>query len=96
MCKTLSLIYIKVLTVFPELEASRPRSTSGIQALCSLHIALEKTKTLLQHCTECSKIYLVQNLSSFHLILHLPIYPLKVINYTIFIYSLTLCIFYRL
>ncbi|KAL7586268.1 U-box domain-containing protein 45 [Lactuca sativa] len=58
MCKTLSLIYIKVLTVFPELEASRPRSTSGIQALCSLHIALEKTKTLLQHCTECSKIYL--------------------------------------
>ncbi|KVI05784.1 Armadillo [Cynara cardunculus var. scolymus] len=59
MCKTLSLIYVKVLSVFPELEASRPRSTSGIQALCSLHIALEKTKTVLQHCAECSKIYLV-------------------------------------
>ncbi|KAI3516029.1 hypothetical protein L1887_14938 [Cichorium endivia] len=58
MCKTLSLIYVKILSVFPELEASRPRSTSGIQALCSLHIALEKTKTVLQHCTECSKIYL--------------------------------------
>lgn len=58
MCKTLSLIYVKVLGVFPELEASRPRSTSGIQALCSLHIALEKTKTVLQHCAECSKIYL--------------------------------------
>lgn len=58
MCKTLSLIYVKVLSVFPELEASRPRSTSGIQALCSLHIALEKTKTVLQHCAECSKIYL--------------------------------------
>ncbi|KAK1415820.1 hypothetical protein QVD17_31608 [Tagetes erecta] len=58
MCKTLSLIYVKVLSVFPELEAARPRSTSGIQALCSLHIALEKTKMVLQHCAECSKIYL--------------------------------------
>ncbi|XP_076898029.1 U-box domain-containing protein 45-like [Bidens hawaiensis] len=58
MCKTLSLIYVKVLSVFPELEAARPQSTSGIQALCSLHIALEKTKMILQHCAECSKIYL--------------------------------------
>ncbi|KAI7724748.1 hypothetical protein M8C21_004625 [Ambrosia artemisiifolia] len=58
MCSTLSLIYAKVLTIFPELEAARPRSTTGIQALCSLHIALEKTKTLLQHCAECSKLYL--------------------------------------
>ncbi|KAI3812424.1 hypothetical protein L1987_17132 [Smallanthus sonchifolius] len=58
MCTSLSLIYAKVLTIFPDLEAARPRSTTGIQALCSLHIALEKTKTLLQHCAECSKLYL--------------------------------------
>lgn len=58
MCSTLSLIYVKVLSIFPDLEAARPRSTSGIQALCSLHIALEKTKNLLQHCAECSKLYL--------------------------------------
>ncbi|KAM7484088.1 hypothetical protein LguiA_000097 [Lonicera macranthoides] len=58
MCKTLSTIYCKVLGVFPDLEAARPRSTSGIQALCSLHIALEKTKNILQHCSECSKLYL--------------------------------------
>nr|GEU98664.1 U-box domain-containing protein 45-like [Tanacetum cinerariifolium] len=58
MCNTLSVIYVKVLSIFPDLEAARPRSTSGIQALCSLHIALEKTKTLLQHCAECSKLYL--------------------------------------
>ncbi|KAK1438154.1 hypothetical protein QVD17_03957 [Tagetes erecta] len=58
MCTPLALIYAKVLTIFPDLEAARPRSTSGIQALCSLHIALEKTKTLLQHCAECSKLYL--------------------------------------
>ncbi|CAK9137329.1 unnamed protein product [Ilex paraguariensis] len=58
MCKTLSAIYSKVLGIFPDLEAARPRSTSGIQALCALHIALEKTKNILQHCSECSKLYL--------------------------------------
>ncbi|KAK4488773.1 hypothetical protein RD792_004559 [Penstemon davidsonii] len=58
MCKTLCAMYVKVLTIFPDLEAARPRSTSGIQALCSLHIALEKTKNILQHCAECSKLYL--------------------------------------
>lgn len=60
MCKSLSAIYAKVLGIFPELEAARPRSTTGIQALCALHIALEKTKNILQHCAECSKLYLVR------------------------------------
>ncbi|GLU06190.1 hypothetical protein SLE2022_232410 [Rubroshorea leprosula] len=58
MCKTLSAIYCKVLSIFPSLEAARPGSKSGIQALCSLHIALEKSKNILQHCCECSKLYL--------------------------------------
>ncbi|XWS63837.1 hypothetical protein CRYUN_Cryun06bG0136100 [Craigia yunnanensis] len=58
MCKTLSAIYCKVLSIFPSLEAARPRSKSGIQALCSLHIALEKAKNVLQHCSTCSKLYL--------------------------------------
>ncbi|GAV85830.1 U-box domain-containing protein/KAP domain-containing protein [Cephalotus follicularis] len=58
MCKVLSAIYCKVLSIFPSLEAARPRSRSGIQALCSLHIALEKAKNILQHCSECSKLYL--------------------------------------
>ncbi|XP_059633552.1 U-box domain-containing protein 45-like [Cornus florida] len=58
MCKSLSVVYSKVLGIFPVLEAARPRSTSGIQALCSLHIAVEKTKIILQHCSECSKLYL--------------------------------------
>lgn len=59
MCKKLSVIYCKVLGIFPILEAARPRSTSGIQALCSLHVALEKAKNILQHCCSCSKLYLV-------------------------------------
>lgn len=58
MCKTLSAIYCKVLSIFPSLEAARPRSKSGIQALCALHVALEKAKNVLQHCSECSKLYL--------------------------------------
>ncbi|KDP26782.1 hypothetical protein JCGZ_17940 [Jatropha curcas] len=58
MCKSLSAIYCKILSIFPSLEAARPRSRSGIQALCSLHIALEKAKNILQHCSECSKLYL--------------------------------------
>ncbi|GFP95855.1 U-box domain-containing protein 45 [Phtheirospermum japonicum] len=58
MCKSLCGVYVKVLAIFPDLEAARPRSTSGIQALCAMHIALEKTKNILQHCAECSKLYL--------------------------------------
>lgn len=59
MCKTLSRIYCKIMSIFPSLEAARPRSKSGIQALCSLHVALEKSKNVLQHCSQCSKLYLV-------------------------------------
>lgn len=59
MCKTLSAIYCKVLEIFPILEAAKPGSRSGIQALCSVHVALEKVKNILQHCSECSKLYLV-------------------------------------
>ncbi|KAJ4962081.1 hypothetical protein NE237_021991 [Protea cynaroides] len=58
MCRKLSTVLCKILEIFPVLEAARPRSKSGIQALCSLHVALEKAKNLLQHCSECSKLYL--------------------------------------
>ncbi|XP_048430637.1 U-box domain-containing protein 6-like isoform X2 [Pyrus x bretschneideri] len=58
LCKALSAIYCKIMSIFPSLEAARPRSKSGIQALCSLHVAPEKSKNVLQHCVECSKLYL--------------------------------------
>ncbi|OVA17536.1 Armadillo [Macleaya cordata] len=58
MCRVLSGIVCKILGIFPVLEAARPRSKSGIQALCSVHVALEKAKNLLQHCSDCSKLYL--------------------------------------
>lgn len=59
MCNALSVIYCKVMSIFPSLEAARPRSKSGIQALCSLHVVLEKIRNVLRHCTESSKLYLV-------------------------------------
>ncbi|KAL3624723.1 hypothetical protein CASFOL_031391 [Castilleja foliolosa] len=58
MCRSLCVVYIRILALFPDLEAARPRSRSGIQALCSLQIALEKTKNVLQHWADCSKLYL--------------------------------------
>jgi hypothetical protein len=58
MCNALSVIYCKIMSIFPSLEAARPRSKSGIQALCSLHVVLEKVKNILRHCTESSKLYL--------------------------------------
>ncbi|XP_031494770.1 U-box domain-containing protein 6-like [Nymphaea colorata] len=58
MCRKLSSIVCKVMAIFPVIEEARPRCKSGIQALCSLHVALEKSKSLLQHCADCSKLYL--------------------------------------
>ncbi|WOL04145.1 hypothetical protein Cni_G12866 [Canna indica] len=58
MCQKLSTIVYEVLGILPILEAARPGSKSGIQALCSLHVAIEKAKSILQHCSECSKLYL--------------------------------------
>ncbi|XP_078447247.1 U-box domain-containing protein 45-like [Wolffia australiana] len=58
MCRSLSSIVCKVLAIFPIIEASRPRSKSGIQSLCSLHVELEKAKNLLRHCSESSRLYL--------------------------------------
>ncbi|XP_073000428.1 U-box domain-containing protein 45-like [Typha latifolia] len=57
-CRALYGNVRKVLEIFPFIEAARPRSKSGIQALCSLHVALDRAKGLLQHCADCSKLYL--------------------------------------
>lgn len=58
MSKKLAGVVYKMMKIFPEIEAARPRCQSGIQALCALHQALDRAKTLLQHCADCSKLYL--------------------------------------
>ncbi|GLJ22121.1 hypothetical protein SUGI_0415100 [Cryptomeria japonica] len=58
MSRKLARIVYGMMKIFPAVEAARPRCQSGIQALCALHLALEKAKTLLQHCADCSTLYL--------------------------------------
>eukprot|EP01018_Ginkgo_biloba_P008289 Gb_24983 [translate_table: standard] len=58
MCRKFAGLVYKIVKIFPSLEAVQPGCMPGIQSLCSLHLALDKAKSLLQHCAECSKLYL--------------------------------------
>lgn len=60
MCKELAKFVDRITGVFPAIESARPGCTSGIQELCALNREIEKTKLLLQHCAESSKLYLVR------------------------------------
>ncbi|CDY53075.1 BnaC03g76650D [Brassica napus] len=57
-CLALKNLVDRVMKIFPEIEAARPGSTTGIQTLCLLNKALEKAKLLLQYCSESSKLYM--------------------------------------
>ncbi|PQQ09917.1 U-box domain-containing protein 5 [Prunus yedoensis var. nudiflora] len=58
MCTELMKLVDRISRIFPDIEAARPRCTTGIQALCLLTRAIEKAKLLLQHCSDSSKLYL--------------------------------------
>ncbi|KAK7262872.1 hypothetical protein RJT34_30453 [Clitoria ternatea] len=58
MCTELRKLVERILRIFPKIEAARPRSSSGIQALCLLTSAIDKAKQLLRNCSESSKLYL--------------------------------------
>lgn len=49
----------KVSSILPLIEAARPGCKAGIQELCNLYNIVEKGKLIIQHCVECSKLYLV-------------------------------------
>lgn len=59
MCTELMKLVDRVSSVFPEIEATRSRCSTGIQAVCVLNRAIEKANLLLQYCSESSKLYLV-------------------------------------
>ncbi|KAL5704652.1 hypothetical protein ACHQM5_023044 [Ranunculus cassubicifolius] len=59
MCKELINFVDRVTQIFPAIESSQPRCRSGIDALCSLNTALDRASSLIQHCKESSKLYLV-------------------------------------
>lgn len=58
MCSELIKLVSRALEILPEIEASRPRCTSGLEALCLMNNAIDKAKLILQQCSESSKIYL--------------------------------------
>ncbi|KAL0423879.1 UNVERIFIED_CONTAM: U-box domain-containing protein 5 [Sesamum radiatum] len=58
MCSELLKVVVRVSKVFPEIEAARPRCSSGLEALCLLNNGIAKAKSLLQHCSESSVLYL--------------------------------------
>ncbi|KAF3337925.1 U-box domain-containing protein 45 [Carex littledalei] len=58
MCQQLWSPLQKLLGVFPKVEAARPGSAPGIQALSLVNLSIHKSKGLLEHCSEYSKLYL--------------------------------------
>ncbi|KAK7360032.1 hypothetical protein VNO77_02004 [Canavalia gladiata] len=58
MCTELRKLVDRILRIIPHVEAARPPSTAGMQALCLLNNAIEKAKQLLLQCSESSKLYL--------------------------------------
>lgn len=58
MCTELMKVVDRIDKIFPEIEAFRPRCSSGIQSLCLLNSAIDKAKSSLRDCSESSKLYL--------------------------------------
>ncbi|KAL2633188.1 hypothetical protein R1flu_004667 [Riccia fluitans] len=59
MCSKLALLVKKLAEPLPALNAERHRwPKSGIEALYSLELALDKSRVLLQYCANSSKLYL--------------------------------------
>ncbi|XP_024968972.1 U-box domain-containing protein 5-like isoform X1 [Cynara cardunculus var. scolymus] len=58
MCTGLMKMVDRIDKIFPEIEAYRPRCSSGIQSLCLLNSAIDKAKSSVRDCSESSKLYL--------------------------------------
>ncbi|EXB91931.1 U-box domain-containing protein 5 [Morus notabilis] len=57
-CQELIKFLKRLAPIFSAIESARPRCTSGIPALCSLQDWMDKAKSIIQHCSESSKLYL--------------------------------------
>uniref|UniRef100_A0A7N0RBR2 RING-type E3 ubiquitin transferase n=1 Tax=Kalanchoe fedtschenkoi TaxID=63787 RepID=A0A7N0RBR2_KALFE len=57
-CAELMKLVGQISLILPKIEAARPGCSSGLQALCQLSRANEKSKLLLQSCCDSSKLYL--------------------------------------
>ncbi|KAL8152020.1 hypothetical protein V2J09_021828 [Rumex salicifolius] len=57
-CTQLETLIDRISRVYPKIVDSRPRCSSGIQALCQLLRAIETAKKLLKYCSKSSRFYL--------------------------------------
>ncbi|KAF4357266.1 hypothetical protein F8388_002774 [Cannabis sativa] len=57
-CVELLKFLDRISQIFSAIESSRPRGSSAIPALCSLQDSMDKAKSIIQHCSESSKLYL--------------------------------------
>lgn len=60
MCSELTMMLDKISSILPSIEAARPGCKAGIQELCNLYNIVEKGRLIIQHCIDCSKLYLVR------------------------------------
>jgi len=62
-CIELNGFIDRILHIILAIESSRPNCTLAIQALCSLQFTLDKAKSVIKHCSDSSKLYLVNLLN---------------------------------
>ncbi|KAJ0086917.1 hypothetical protein Patl1_09156 [Pistacia atlantica] len=58
MCLELKKLIQRISHIISDIESARPRCTSGLQTFCSFQQAMDKANSLIQHCSQCSKLYL--------------------------------------
>ncbi|KAK7280666.1 hypothetical protein RJT34_25733 [Clitoria ternatea] len=57
-CLELRILIDKILHIILAIESARPNCSLAMKTLCSLHFTLDKAKTVIKDCSECSKLYL--------------------------------------
>ncbi|KAG4379439.1 hypothetical protein AAZX31_17G237900 [Glycine max] len=57
-CLELHRLIDRISHVILAIESARPNSTLAVQVLCSLNFTLAKAKSVIRHCSKCSKLYL--------------------------------------
>ncbi|KAF5464026.1 hypothetical protein F2P56_014140 [Juglans regia] len=61
--KELKKLLDRISTVLPLIEAAQPPGSSGIEALGSLNVAIEKAMQFYKSCSRSSKLYLISHIT---------------------------------
>ncbi|KAJ4809829.1 ARM repeat superfamily protein [Rhynchospora pubera] len=58
LCSQLAKLLEKINSILPAIESARPGSTQGLKTLCLINCSIGKGNSIIQHCADCSKLYL--------------------------------------